>query len=1395
MTYYESLKAAAALNPNLNDVRIIFGSTTISLRETFDLWLKKDSPVIGKPETDSNLIYVPGSDKVLNMTRSLDSKVHYKRRVITMKFSLMRPKTEWADVQNDLETLLQGQWLRFYFLRDRELWDGLFDVEVEPNGSRATVTITVTCDPFRKGLVDASTTAILGKAVLGTATLGNVAPENALSEQGISVQSAGYERQNFQNGSILFAGQLDHIEDGILYLEQKLGTAGGGISDGYANIFSVAGDTGNRKLFNAINAGGRYGGGQQILTLTYDDATPPSDGKASCQWYLLYRNNYPEMNDNVDTVIKDVVFEPEGENPVLMQLMFGVNGSLTFENCVFRNVLFYFGRGGKYTFTFRNCIFEDNQYQAIQCSDWHNGAEYHIEGCTFRHMRPRLEEYRKDIHSKYLVGWAYGFIRCLAYNVKWFISDTIFEDNMGALVMMFKKSAQLKDKAPDPTKLELYMERCIVRKTNGAGISFDGQPATGWIKDCKFYDIGANRCNGEGYDLPTDEKVVSGTGTEDDPYVYNCGVGSNGIFSYNGRCRHELVITGNYIHNVMENGIEGDFREVSYNHIENTGYRMNEGMYNPSTEGLYGTFAVCKGNVIRNPTRHEQGIVITGTYQDGQTLIYEDNIIEFDKEGEVSDAAGILLIVEQDAFTSPLVIRNNTIRGFRKKYDIYNARGVSLENVSIEDVGEQDNVLTGGDFLQKSMVGVSFGSDKEEQIARDAKFAELDEKGQPTEWKIFHGEGTVYKTQNERFIRILGTSTKACACLAQDYHLNGDVYIARVRCKVRSSSGKVGFAPLSLKDDGGIAEGYENFSFNPKMCAVDIPSSDIDSTWHEVTHSMPVTHNCRINILNPGFDDAEGLTYRSTLDVKDIDVRITRVQTYSDTEGTIEKAGALFDFKDVGSSYLPANAMSVEYWIPGKTWSYTGGWADAAWMMGKHTGGDKGRGRVRINKDFKQYTSLVVWYKADFDLELNGHTLECAGADEFAFLTLFNKAKVRVVGPGTIKAKNYAVSISSGCELTVVGDVSFETTSKSYAVMVSKGSPEQRTVLNIQGGSYGPILALAYTAVNFKIEKGNTANLAMMIATGTVTVDKDTLVENDGKGITTIKELTSLVACKNVVASHLTGHGTETLAMTGDESVVTCAWVDEKGEPQKMECSLTDAFNKARSSKDTRQGTMSIRLDGDIYTYTGFYFRDAGAVELNLNGYAIKNDHQNYALYFAEGSKVTLCDTPDRSGVIGSVESTTYSAIIVNGAETKLNINGGIIRQTTGIAVNVIDGAAVTLSGEGAIKGQIGLQAGTNVAVTLDGGSITATKMGIQATPEDSSTTEIIAHAGTITSENVSIYAKKLTLDPAEGKTITLEGKLSLTENAVLATGTKVTINGEEAIGLKRTEGTILVTK
>lgn len=150
MTYYESIEDMAAHNPNLNDMRVLFGSETVSLRTRFGLWLNKGSPTIGKSETESNLVYVPGSDKVLNLTRALDGKVHFKKRTITMEFTVLRPKKTWENVRSDLETALQGQWLQFYFELDPSwIWTGFFDVEFKPGDYSATVTITATCNPYK----------------------------------------------------------------------------------------------------------------------------------------------------------------------------------------------------------------------------------------------------------------------------------------------------------------------------------------------------------------------------------------------------------------------------------------------------------------------------------------------------------------------------------------------------------------------------------------------------------------------------------------------------------------------------------------------------------------------------------------------------------------------------------------------------------------------------------------------------------------------------------------------------------------------------------------------------------------------------------------------------------------------------------------------------------------------------------------------------------------------------------------------------------------------------------------------------------------------------------------------------------------------------------------------
>ena len=184
MRDYAVLEALAAQNPRLNDMRITTPTQTFSMRSDFGLWLNRDSPQIGKPETNSMFVEVPGADFLLDLTCAIDGQVHYKKRVITMELTCDRPKAQWASIRYQLDTLLQGQWLRFYFTRDGEVWAGQFDAELIPGEYQATVSITATCDPWPKDripdqpdppqpdLPTDTASAVLGQAVLGKMVLG-----------------------------------------------------------------------------------------------------------------------------------------------------------------------------------------------------------------------------------------------------------------------------------------------------------------------------------------------------------------------------------------------------------------------------------------------------------------------------------------------------------------------------------------------------------------------------------------------------------------------------------------------------------------------------------------------------------------------------------------------------------------------------------------------------------------------------------------------------------------------------------------------------------------------------------------------------------------------------------------------------------------------------------------------------------------------------------------------------------------------------------------------------------------------------------------------------------------------------------------------------------------------
>lgn len=101
-----------------------------------------------------------------------------------MEFVCDRPKAQWASIRAQLEALLQGQWLHFYFVRDGEVWAGQLDVEMTPGEYKAAVKITATCNPWPKDRIpdqpdppqpDPPTdtaSAVLGQAVLGKMSLG-----------------------------------------------------------------------------------------------------------------------------------------------------------------------------------------------------------------------------------------------------------------------------------------------------------------------------------------------------------------------------------------------------------------------------------------------------------------------------------------------------------------------------------------------------------------------------------------------------------------------------------------------------------------------------------------------------------------------------------------------------------------------------------------------------------------------------------------------------------------------------------------------------------------------------------------------------------------------------------------------------------------------------------------------------------------------------------------------------------------------------------------------------------------------------------------------------------------------------------------------------------------------
>lgn len=122
------------------------------------LYLVVGGTTIGAAEPEELLVKIPGSDRILDLCKALDGKVHYSQRKITITLKCVKPKKFWPSVQSALENALQGQWLRCVFDDDPSwYWEGLWKVSPQSRDRWENVfTITGTCNPYKTSITAAA---------------------------------------------------------------------------------------------------------------------------------------------------------------------------------------------------------------------------------------------------------------------------------------------------------------------------------------------------------------------------------------------------------------------------------------------------------------------------------------------------------------------------------------------------------------------------------------------------------------------------------------------------------------------------------------------------------------------------------------------------------------------------------------------------------------------------------------------------------------------------------------------------------------------------------------------------------------------------------------------------------------------------------------------------------------------------------------------------------------------------------------------------------------------------------------------------------------------------------------------------------------------------------------
>ena len=111
----------------------------------------KTFPRVSPPEPKTKLVEVPGSDSVIDLTKMLTGKVHYKQRKITCQFTLTCDREKWEMVYTDIMNHLHGKDMEIILDDDFEyIYKGRASITAwEPGQHSADVVITAEVEPYK----------------------------------------------------------------------------------------------------------------------------------------------------------------------------------------------------------------------------------------------------------------------------------------------------------------------------------------------------------------------------------------------------------------------------------------------------------------------------------------------------------------------------------------------------------------------------------------------------------------------------------------------------------------------------------------------------------------------------------------------------------------------------------------------------------------------------------------------------------------------------------------------------------------------------------------------------------------------------------------------------------------------------------------------------------------------------------------------------------------------------------------------------------------------------------------------------------------------------------------------------------------------------------------------